>query len=471
MPKFKIKRKNSDLIIEAKVKDIDPREAEFVAANFPHGFFKPLINKNKIEFLGPNGITLADYLINPIDRHSFYILCMQIAAAGKKITEAGLFVNKLVLDIHYVFVNTVTNELWFIYLPVQDPDTRWDVNILIKSVCYQICSKAKNYPEYIYKFDNFLANQPTFDYGRIADYVRYQDNAAVLETEKKNRATGSGFMTNKRKDYYEHYENMQQGAQIIGYDPYTGSPIYGQSSATIKAAPPSAPAAGSRIVGYDIYTGAPIYAQAGDMPDEESTGILEENNAAFNYDQGAALQITGYDPYTGEPVYANPVPPYEKPAPAPAPFITGYDPYTGAPIYAQPVQAVSNDPYPVDDGSEETTLLADDTEETTLLVDEEPAYHYPALTRISTGENVYIDKPVFRIGKEKSYVDFFIANNPAVSRSHADIICRGEIYYIKDLNSKNRTFINDRAIIPNEEFELHDGDAIRLANEDFTFRK
>lgn len=57
-----------------------------------------------------------------------------------------------------------------------------------------------------------------------------------------------------------------------------------------------------------------------------------------------------------------------------------------------------------------------------------------------------------------------------VSRSHADIISRSGRYFIMDLNSKNRTFVNGMPIPAQQEVEIHNGDAIRLANEEFEFR-
>lgn len=91
------------------------------------------------------------------------------------------------------------------------------------------------------------------------------------------------------------------------------------------------------------------------------------------------------------------------------------------------------------------------------------------LHRVQTDEKIDLNKPVFRIGKERSYVDYFVSNNGAVSRSHADIITRGSRFYIRDLNSKNRTFINGNPIASEYETELSDGDNVRLANEEFIF--
>lgn len=80
-----------------------------------------------------------------------------------------------------------------------------------------------------------------------------------------------------------------------------------------------------------------------------------------------------------------------------------------------------------------------------------------------------MDKPSFRIGKEKRYCDYFVSDNSAVSRSHADIVTKNKRYYITDLNSTNKTYVDGRAIPVEKEVEIFSGTKLRLANEDFVF--
>lgn len=94
----------------------------------------------------------------------------------------------------------------------------------------------------------------------------------------------------------------------------------------------------------------------------------------------------------------------------------------------------------------------------------------PTLYRLKTNTSVSLDKPVFRIGKEPSFVDYCISDNTAISRSHANIIRRGDDYYIVDTNSTNHTFVNGSMINSNEEIRLEQGYKIRFANEEFEFR-
>lgn len=93
----------------------------------------------------------------------------------------------------------------------------------------------------------------------------------------------------------------------------------------------------------------------------------------------------------------------------------------------------------------------------------------PYLLRIKNNERVPINKPSFRIGKERSFVDYFIADNTAISRSHANIINRDGVYYIVDTNSTNHTYVNGVMIQSNVETRLTHGAKITLANENFEF--
>jgi hypothetical protein len=117
---------------------------------------------------------------------------------------------------------------------------------------------------------------------------------------------------------------------------------------------------------------------------------------------------------------------------------------------------------------EEETGLLDEDDGTALLIEEQEV-HFPSLFRLLTEETISVNKPVFRLGKERSYVDYFVTNNNAVSRSHADIITRGNKYFVIDLNSKNHTYINDQMLPVQVEMEICDGDRLKLGNEEFIF--
>ncbi len=134
------------------------------------------------------------------------------------------------------------------------------------------------------------------------------------------------------------------------------------------------------------------------------------------------------------------------------------------PMQSQPQQPVM---------SETTVLVSPMIGETTVLVNGQlPGQNQmiPFLIRRKGNEKISLNKPVFRIGKERSYADYFIGDNTAISRSHANIVSRDGEYYLVDTNSTNHTFLNGQMIQSNVETKLAHGDTIRLANEDFEFK-
>lgn len=113
-----------------------------------------------------------------------------------------------------------------------------------------------------------------------------------------------------------------------------------------------------------------------------------------------------------------------------------------------------------------TALLACDGSETTPLEGRGKAPYLQSEDGFS--ENIVIDKPDFIIGRLKGQADF-VSSNHAVGKMHAEIVEKHGAYYIKDLNSRNGTFVNDRRIDSNVEFEIRHGDKIMFANSRFIF--
>lgn len=93
------------------------------------------------------------------------------------------------------------------------------------------------------------------------------------------------------------------------------------------------------------------------------------------------------------------------------------------------------------------------------------------LVRESNGEKIYLNKSVFRIGRDRNRVDYVISDNTAISRSHAAIVSRGGEFFVIDNNTANHTYINDNVLPANGETAIHEGDTLRLANERFRFEK
>ena len=83
---------------------------------------------------------------------------------------------------------------------------------------------------------------------------------------------------------------------------------------------------------------------------------------------------------------------------------------------------------------------------------------------IRVGRNKHISEDI-EIVKNKDSADIFIKNKRALSRKHCEIFKKDFQWYIKDLQSANGTYINNKQIEPLEEYPLRDKDKLLLSSD------
>ena len=256
-----------------------------------------------------------------------------------------------------------------------------------------------------------------------------------------------------------------------------GRPITGGTPSVAIPKPPVSNGAGFAIPGQQSNVAKPVVApvskaNTASKPDNGEkklsflgllTNYSKENAALYKAQKDEAKKSkTTQGKTVGKDVTDN------KRIQSPA----GNQPLIGGPARQQPIVQQQYhppiQPVPVQNSFNETTVLSSFSGETTVL-SANPVSVEPYLTRVKTGERISLNKPVFRIGKEKSYVDYFIADNTAISRSHCNIHTENGEYFIEDTNSTNHTYINGKIINSNIKTKLTNGDKVRLANEDFIF--
>lgn len=93
----------------------------------------------------------------------------------------------------------------------------------------------------------------------------------------------------------------------------------------------------------------------------------------------------------------------------------------------------------------------------------------PYVVRMRTGEKMEVRYSSLKIGRKRDFVDFYIDDNPAVGRNHANIIQEGNAYRIVDNNSVNHTYVEGVMLEPGKSARLNHGTRFVLANEEFTF--
>ncbi|HOM03326.1 MAG TPA: DUF6382 domain-containing protein [Acetivibrio sp.] len=116
----------------------------------------------------------------------------------------------------------------------------------------------------------------------------------------------------------------------------------------------------------------------------------------------------------------------------------------------------------------ETTVIFPPSIEETVYLGTSNSYPYLQGTANGVTEQIIINKPSFIIGRLKSQVDYISQNN-AVGKVHAEIISRNGLYFVKDLNSRNGTFVNGVRLAANTEYEIKNNDKITFANSEYVF--
>lgn len=108
----------------------------------------------------------------------------------------------------------------------------------------------------------------------------------------------------------------------------------------------------------------------------------------------------------------------------------------------------------------------------TIMVSEASSENHTYLESVGahSGERVMIDKDKFVIGRLGSMVDYIVQGS-TIGKLHAEITLSEGIYCIRDLNSKNGTYLNDVRIPSNKECEIKSNDRIRFSNFEYIFRQ
>ena len=418
--KIKAKVKDCHLFVRVKLPKtmtFSPMEmANFMQHGF-RGFLVPKVtNKNALEYSGPVGVSLAERIKEPVSKADFFYIMEQIVDNTIKLQSASLMWNKVIWDANYTFINSATKEIQHLYLPVENfAEPNRTALQFILDLCYHMIPCGQTDVQYIARFLTFLQTLPSYHPANIERYIAQQDRNAVNMVKRKS-TLGSGFMTDKPKDYYAHYQQQMHSAQNI---PNTAPPVVSnvdEATGLLQETPNPLPMA------------------------DESTGLLQEtpNTLPMTDEPTGLLQETPNTlPMADEPTGLLQEENCERTEAPPTAYLGGQN---QASVFQQAMAQPQSCPV-----------------------------HFATLYRNLTGETISINKPVFRLGKERQYVDYFIQNNPAVSRSHADIISRGNQYFVKDLNSKNHTYINGQTLPMLYEMEITDGDELKLGNEVFIF--
>jgi hypothetical protein len=168
----------------------------------------------------------------------------------------------------------------------------------------------------------------------------------------------------------------------------------------------------------------------------------------------------------GRPAIPEPLAaPVPRPTPPPAPITPPAQAAPPTPAQAPAALPKAADPFRSAPArsleSDDTVVLYDDVSAEACL----EYYDNGLLMRIK------LDKPSVILGRMSSQVDH-VSNYKKIGRIHAEFICDGGNYFVKDYNSTNGTYINGNTqrIPGNTPQQIFNGDKITLADIEMTLR-
>ena len=425
MAKVKIKMSGTKVSLWIRFsfgEKIDIGEYANIITNGYYGLVKPeRIKGANIYYESFSGRSLKEVLTTNLSRNDIVRIVEQILLVLLEVEEFGLPKDSVLMDLNNIYIDSSTNE--------------------IKMLCSSVvaCGKNKSVSNLIYEILNTYATKETSNLNfrrRFFDYLDKLEDADIYRIEDFLVAEKRKIVLEVRDIYYTRlYEKMKEK--------------YGEIQ-RVDAIKRQIDLEKAKMMQEKHYE-RPKY-----VDDDEPTGFAETND---NEPMGYASQEEDDEP-TG--FYDTEKEDDDEP--------TGF--YDTEKEDDEPTGFFGVEDDHVDTYSDAMIRKRQEsTKQSKITVDKSRNNHdNPVrLIRKSSGETIYINKLNFRLGREDGSVDYCISDNKKISRAHADIILRGSQWYIVDLKSKNRTFLNDRVLQASVEAPLHDGDVIKLNNEEFVF--
>ena len=436
MAKFKVLEKQGQIGIRCKLtgnEQINSGEILYFSQNFIKGFMQPSVeDAGKLIFIGAQGVPLSRFLKQVITKEQFFPIVAQVIEIYKAAVNRNLPLQNVVLSPDFIVINPNTGEMSFVYAAITTPQPMNDGYTScmnrIASIAHFATQEDLNA---VGNFLNFINGLGSFSVPEMESYIM---KAAPITYNIVIRQPFNPPAAQPAPAAAPQTAPVQEAApaapvQEVKPEP---APVHETKPEPVKEEEKSAVQSAPAV---QIPQPAPV----------EAPPVIHADEAKVKEIKAPEVPAAPEDK-ASEPVHEVKQPEPEVKKPEPVQEVKQPEPEVKKP---EPVQEVKK-PEPV----KESTPA------------EQPA---PKLTRRSNGETFSVNKPVFKLGKERAKVDFCITGNKTVSRVHATLYVRGGECFVQDNNSTNRTFVNGEPIAVQTEIKLKKGDVLKLSNEEFDF--
>lgn len=377
-------------------------------------------------------------------------------------------IENLLLDDQYIYIDVSSCDTSLICVPIENFNNNVDIRKFFKDIVCNVVIDADGHEDYFARILNFINK---------SQLLSLQDFKVFLY-ELKNRDNNA---TAVHTQTAATVEKAQPTPEPVKVEPqslqFTPQPAPQPTPQPTPQKMQRQPASGNVIIPENS-SGQVTPVQAGTQKKMSLFYLLrhysKENKAVYNAQKEQFRNAPADSKKDKKPVVPSKSNGFIVPG-APGSEIYSQAAQLSQPVQQpvqqsvqQPVQQEQNVKPSINFGNTTVLSIQDDTRGLTTNLQQHIVK--PQLVKLKDRMAVEITKSVWKIGKEKSVVDFFISDNPAISRSHANILIEGGKYFIQDMNSTNHTFVDGRMLQSGEKVEITHATKIRLANEDFEFR-
>lgn len=425
-------------------------------------------------------VSVSQLFSGPVNKMRLLGVFTGIVNAMLSAEDYMLDPDNLLLDLNHIYADVTTCETVVVCLPILNSEHKNPaLSVFFKNIIFNTQFDQTENCDHVAQILNYLNSIPVLsliDFKELLEGIIKSKNVAKPnqpkvqpEAPKSVAPAANPIQTNPAamagsvisQPASSKHQNLQSGA---GYSPLGQAAIPPKQENVV---PQPAPKVDEKPISlfyllqhYNKDNAAAYKAQkAAKKAQKSGAGVKGESSAPAKV-PNTGYAVPGQQPGTSSVGYAVP----------------GHPPVQVQKLVQEVSATVANSqpayrPASTINFGETTVLGGGQIGETTVLgVTADPTRIDPHLIRIKNNERIPLNKPVFRIGKERSYVDYFIGDNTAISRSHANIVNENGEFFVVDTNSTNHTYVNGGMIQSNVQTKLSHGTKIRLANEDFEFR-
>lgn len=433
-------------------------------------------------------ISVKQFFAGQVNKKRLIGVFKGIADAILSAEDYMIDINSILLDLDYIFADVSTCETVLICLPIISGDlTNKDLGAFFKNIMFTTQFDQTENCDHVAKIINYLNSSPVFsivDFKNLLESISGTSAPVQVQQPVVQKAQVQQTHIPIQQPVQQPVQQKTPVQQSVQQKQVIQPPVNQQKVQTPPAQQPTQQQGKpeKKISMFDLMMhyskeNAALYKQqkAAKKATQAQPVATPVPQAKKQPAQTTGFAIPGQAVQPAKPGFAVPgqqQPPVQinvSPAAQQSPADSAR---MQQPTNSQPTYVPQQMPKGQAMNFGETTVLGSGggIGETTVLGATSAVQVKPHLIRTKNNEKILLDKPVFRIGKERSYVDYFIGDNAAISRSHANIISRDGEYFVLDTNSTNHTYVNGQMIQSNVETKITHATKIKLANEDFEFR-